>query len=221
MMGLTADQATRLTPMLLAGVILAGGFAAVVHLSPRGEVALPEFVPRPDGDDSGSSITTAAWNTSDWLELSDSMHVLNHLSDEPIEPPEGPTGQGNDPELNPGGNTPKPDEDEYVGEVQYVGAITMGSRSVALVTVSGKQRFVGPDDKVGKHTIVSVHPDHIIIRVDGVDRRVTLATKDRSKMNSADRYLNDRERLIEQQRLNAERQRNARGIPSPDIGDGR
>ena len=207
-MGLTADQAIRMTPLLLAGVILAGGFAVVAHLAPGRDVSKPVIEPIGPFDGEEGVDIDASWPQTDWLALSDTLRGLNHnlIEDEteqlpvPRDPGTGPTTGGG----SENGTI------EYVGQVQYLGAILGASSPAALIEIGGRQRFVRAGDEIADHEIVSIHADHLIVKVDDEERRVSLADPGRSSLDSAARYRQDVNRAAEQQRGRAERDRRSR-----------
>jgi len=208
-MGLTADQAIRMTPLLLAGVILAGGFAVLAHLAPKGAIDKPDI--RPVGvespQDSGS--LQDSWPKTDWLAITDTLRELNHNT---TQDPDAPGGKG-DP-AGPDGPIKKPDEPTdntdtpYVtGDFKFLGAIVKDDGSAALIEASGRQKFVRPGEEVADHTIISIHRDHLIVEIEGARKRMELADRDRADLNSIERYRRDTQRAAAAQRLRDQRSR--------------
>lgn len=198
-MGLTADQATRMTPLLLAGVILTAGFALVAHLAPGRAVRAPDVQPiDPSNNEKGVDID-ASWPEADWLALSDSLRALNHNvpPDEDDEGEEGETGNGGETgELTEDGRPPEIAR----GNFKFLGAIVQGDSAAALVEVNGRQRFVRIDDEIANHTIKSIHDDYIVVIFNGEEGRISLADPGRSRLNSAERFQRDTQRAAEAQR---------------------
>ncbi len=218
-MGLTADQATRMAPLLLAGVILAGGFALVAFLAPRGAVQAPTIEPTNSTVGDESVNFTESWPKGDWLALSDDLRTLNHLTGAETDP--GPDG-GDGPPPNGGVDDPPtgsagPDDKYEPGDFKFVGAIIQVGGSAALIEVNGRQTFVLAGEEVADHTIVSIHRDHLIVEIDGGRRRMQLADTDRSSLNTAERFERDRDRAMERQRemLERERDNGRRSRPEP------
>lgn len=82
------------------------------------------------------------------------------------------------------GPTPDPVEGSGMGmsftsetlskELAYLGVIKMGERQRALMSVDGKQRFMKEGQSVGRTTLVSIAPDHVMIRQGRSSRRIDL-----------------------------------------------
>ncbi len=208
-MGLTADQAIRMTPLLLAGVILAGGFAVVAHLAPGRSVSKPVIEPiGPFEGEEGVDID-ASWPQTDWLALADTLRGLNHnVVDDETPRPENPPKNPDDPE-DPGSEGEGP-ATYTAGNFQYLGAILGSSAPAALIEVNGRQRFVREGEEIADLLVVSIYADHLIVEVNDEERRMPLAEPARSSLDSAARYRRDLDLAAEQQRARAERDRRSR-----------
>lgn len=219
-MPLTADQATRLAPGLLAAVVLCAGLAVVVPLAPTGDGGLKDFEPQvaTNTSDQGGDLTTD-WPDADWPVLAENLDALNHLKStagDQRDPGDADGDEGENPDdptpTNPGDD---PDEIPTGGEFKYVGAIIAGDRVSGLIELGGAQRFVSPGDVIGDYEIIQCRPGHVILEIDGARKKLALEPRSAQSENSAQRYRRNRDRAIERQR-----DRLRRDVPSPDESTG-
>jgi hypothetical protein len=211
-MALTADQATKMAPVALAGVVLAGAFAVIAYLAPAGDVPEIEIAPA-DVDRAARTVDFQAdWPESDWPAISGELARLNHLkapeTDEPGDGAVEPVADAPDAEAD----QRDPDVVE-LADFTMLGAITAGDTVVALVESGDRQRFVSPGDVVGRYKIVRVETDHVIIDLDGEEKKLELAPGSGRELRADQQYISDRNRRIEnqeQQRLRELRERRER-----------
>jgi hypothetical protein len=73
-----------------------------------------------------------------------------------------------------GGNTPPPPPPP---SVKFLGAIMEASTRAALLVVDSKQRMVWIGERIGNVELVAVERDHVMIKENGVERRLDLAPR--------------------------------------------
>jgi len=216
-MPLTADQATRLAPGLLAAVVLCAGLAVVVPLAPTGDGGLKDFEPQVATNTSqqGADLTSG-WPDADWPVLAQNLDALNHLKTTSgnQNTPDAGSGDGggetadDTATANPGDD---PDEIPTGGEFKYLGAIIAGDRVSGLIELGGAQRFVSPGDVVGSYEIIECRQQHVILEINGERKKLSLEPRSAQSENSLDRYRRNRDRAIDRQR-----DRLRRDVPAPD-----
>lgn len=219
-MALTADQATKMAPVALAGVVLAGAFAVIAYLAPVGDVSEVEVIPDPVDVNQRNVDFQADWPEADWPAISDELTKLNHLRDpDGAETPETPE-QAQPPE----GEAPSEDEKDpdvvRLTDLKMLGAITVGERVVALVESGDAQRFVSPGDVVGRYEIRRVGRDHIVIDVSGEEKKLELSASSDRDLRVDQQYLRNRDQQIDAQEqrmreLQERRQRLLEDRPDP------
>jgi len=218
-MPLTADQAARLAPGLLAAVVVCAGVAVVVPLAPTGAARLKDFTPTENAaNPAAASNITVNWPKADWPVLTENLDALNHLRSKngASGDPENDPAEGEDPSNPRDPRDPmKGPEVIELGDFKYLGAIIAGDRVSGLIEVNNTQRFVRPGDVVGSHEIIECQREHLILTVDGEERKLALEPPSARTENAADRYLRERERALQQQR-----DRRRRTVPSPDESPG-
>lgn len=64
-------------------------------------------------------------------------------------------------------------------EAKFLGLARMGGRSMALISVAGKQRFVGVGDKVGDWTVESVGENEVLMKGQGAGEAKSLVLAER------------------------------------------
>ncbi len=86
-------------------------------------------------------------------------------------------------------NNPKPKPPENEGEsngkpppppppaMKYLGAIIEPGTRAALMVLDNRQRMLWVGDKVGNVELAAVEPDHVMIKENGVERRLDLAPR--------------------------------------------
>jgi|GEM_PF-3667047 len=209
-MALTADRATRIAPVALAAVVVAGAFAVGAYLAPVGDVATREFTPAVPADAADPADFEKNWPRAEWRELAPKLVSINHLA--------GPTAGESDADSEAttpdGPSEPEPVRDAtpiLAGDFKMLGAITAGDRVVGLVETGGNQRFVGPGDVIGNYEVVRVAVDHIIVSQNGREQKLELQSRDASSLRADQRYLQDRDRLqqAQEERMRALRDRRA------------
>lgn len=212
-MALTADQATRTAPLLLAAAVLAGAFAVGVHMVPTRAASPREIIAEPVASAAGAAEFQKGWPDSDWVALSAKLDRLNHLKslNETGEPDASTAAiQPDTPPLETGSDGPAVIQ---LGDFKYVGAIRIGDEAAALVQAGGVQRFVRAGSVVGRYEIVRVEPDHVVLKIDGIERKLELADPADRNLRADQRYLRDNENLRraeqDERRRELERRRNA------------
>lgn len=197
-MALTADQATRMAPVGLAGVVLAGAFAVIAYLAPSGDV--PEIEINPDAVEADIRDVDFQkdWPESDWPAISDELARLNHLKEPEVADENVAETEPETPEDETPSSETTPDVVE-LADFKMLGAITAGETIVALVESGDAQRFVSAGDVVGRYEIVRVATDHVIIGIDGEEKKLELAAASGREVRADQQYLRDRERRIEDQ----------------------
>lgn len=90
---------------------------------------------------------------------------------EPSKPPEG-TGQIEEP---PKADVPKgPDPSD---PVQYFGPVRLGARTLALLSIHGKQRFAALNESTDDGVVTEITSEHVTLSLRDIERKVERAAK--------------------------------------------
>jgi len=90
---------------------------------------------------------------------------------------DGPSPEGDElkPEI-------KDEPDSVNNQLTYLGVVQMGARQRALMSVDGKQRFMKEGQSVGRMTLVSIAPDHVMIRRGRANLRIDLLAESADRL---------------------------------------